>query len=116
MAENAASRPDFVLAAAIEYAREGRASHVAWAEHLAAGDCECCTAEVVNTAGDAAVQREWVRKYDVILTALELVEETLTVRLVDAVARISDEEERKHRVKNVRHALRYREEARLVAA
>lgn len=109
--------PDRVLVAARRYAAEGRESHVLWASHLQAhedGDCPACTPDVVETAGDLAMQLEWVRKYDVILLALELVDETLSVRLIDAVARISDDEERKSRVKNARHALRYRREAHSV--
>lgn len=108
--------PDRVLDAARRYAAEGRESHVLWAAHLKAhrnGDaCASCTAEVVATAGDLDAQLEWVRKYDVILTALDFVDETLAVRLVDVIAKISNEEERKQRVRNAQHALRYRAESR----
>lgn len=108
--------PDIVLQSAREYAAEGRQSHVLWAEHLQAhrdgNGCDRCTPEVIATAGDVEEQLEWVRKYDVILTALGFVDETLAVRLVDAVARIGNEVEREQRVRNARHALRYRAEAR----
>lgn len=112
--------PDVLLDAARRYAREGRESHVLWAEHLRAhrngAPCESCTAEVIATAGDVEVQDEWVRKYEVILLALDLVDETLAVRLVDAVARLADEGMRDRAVYFAQRALRYREEARRVAA
>lgn len=59
------------------HALEGRASHETWAtflEHCEA--CEECRAtlppqEWVNRGiGDLATQREWIRKYDVIIAAL----------------------------------------------
>ena len=76
--------PDVVLAAARQYAQEGRESHVLWANHLRlhrnGSPCDACTDEVIATAGDLDEQLEWVRKYDVILLALELVDETLAVK------------------------------------
>lgn len=78
--------PDVLLEAARKYAREGRESHVLWASHFRAhrngSDCDACTEDVIATAGDVEVQDEWVRKYDVILLALDLVDETLA-RLAD---------------------------------
>lgn len=97
---------------AIGYAEEGRASHVAWAEHLDAGTCEFCTNDVVDTAGDAAHQREWVAKYDAILAVLrEYADRVAASRLLDSIARISDEVNHERRVAAVQHALRYRAEA-----
>lgn len=98
---------------AVKYAQEGRESHVRWLEHLEAhadgsSPCEACTPEVVATAGDADVQREWVRKYDVILSALTA---PLAPLMVEAIAKIADEEERKRSVRFARHALRYRQKA-----
>lgn len=103
-----------IIRDAVKYAQEGRESHVLWAEHLEAhargeATCEACTPEVIETAGDAQVQREWVRKYDVILRALSA---PLAPLMVEAIAKIGDEEEHRLRVRNARHALRYREEAR----
>ena len=109
---DAATTPDVLLAAAREYAQEGRASHVAWVEHLSAGPCDGCTPESLRAIGTVDDQREWVRKYDVILTVLDLVDETLAVRMVDAVARLADSAERDSRRRNAQHALRYRREAR----
>lgn len=96
---------------AIRYAEEGRASHAAWLKHLEAHaktPCEGCTAEVIETAGSAEVQREWVRKYDVILRALTARAAPL---VVEAIAKIADEEERERSKRLARHALRYRSEA-----
>lgn len=111
----ACDTPDVLLAAARRYAQEGRESHVFWADHLRAhrngASCDACTDEVVATAGDLDVQLEWVRKYDVILLALDLVDETLATRFVDAVARLADEGMRDRAVYFARRALRYREEA-----
>lgn len=59
---------------AINYAQEGRYSHVTWRDHLQAhhnGEpCEACTPEVIATAGDIETQEEWIRKYDFILAVL----------------------------------------------
>lgn len=108
--------PDVLLEAARKYAREGRESHVLWASHFRAhrngSDCDACTEDVIATAGDVEVQDEWVRKYDVILLALDLVDETLATRFVDAVARLADEGMRDRAVYFARRALRYRKEAR----
>lgn len=106
-----------VIRDAIKFAQEGRESHVRWLEHLEAhadgsSRCDYCTPEVVETAGDADVQREWVRKYDVILRALTA---PLAPLMVQAIAQIADEEERKRSVRLARHALRYRQEARRAA-
>jgi hypothetical protein len=102
----------------LRYALEGRRSHVLWAEHLEAHAngatvCEQCTPAVVETAGDAAEQREWVRKYDVIIEALKL---NSTPLMLGAIARISDEENRKARVRAVQHGLRYRADCDALAA
>lgn len=95
---------------AVKFAEEGRASHQAWVEHYTDPEpCGACTPEVIDGVGDIDVQLEWVRKYDVILSVLRA---SLAPLMVEAIAKISNEEERKQRVRNARHALRYRREAR----
>ena len=101
-----------LLKDALRYAFEGRQSHLLWAEHLEAhanGGTACadCTPEVVKTAGDEAEQREWVRKYDTIIAALQRTEGGAAL-LLEGIAKIANEEDRKARVRAVRHALRYR--------
>lgn len=59
------------MRAAVEYANEGRSSHVRWVAHLEAhtdGGCVECDERPYKL--DIKHEREWVRKYDVILAAL----------------------------------------------
>jgi hypothetical protein len=101
---------------ALRFAFEGRQSHVAWAEHLEAhanGGCGRCTAEVVETAGDAETQREWIHKYDTIIAALKVNSAPL---MIEAIAKIGDEENGKARVRAVQRALRYRADRDRLAA